>query len=185
MKLIVGLGNPGRAYAATRHNVGFLCIDHIGRRAGIPLSDRRRLAAVGQGTLEGQDVVLAKPRTFMNHSGEALTYLLSRFHVPPGDLLVIYDDLDLPLGNIRIRPSGSAGGHRGLVSIISALRSQDFPRVRIGIGRPPSGQDEIRYVLGAFEPEERRVIRETVASVGDAVVDIMGHDLDWAMNRYN
>ena len=185
MKLVVGLGNPGSRYAASRHNVGYMCVDLIGSQVGITLSDRRELAGIGQGTVEGQDLVLVKPRTFMNNSGEACSYLLSRFHVPSEDLLIIYDDMDLPLGKIRIRPSGSAGGHRGLASIISTLRSQDIPRIRVGIGRPPTDAAQIGFVLGSFDREEERMVQETVATVGNAVVDILVHGLDRAMNLYN
>ena len=185
MKLVVGLGNPGKAYARARHNVGFRCIDSIGRDASIPVSERRQLAVIGQGLLEGEEVVLAKPRTFMNHSGEALSYLISRFHTPLQDLLVIYDDMDLPLGKIRIRPSGSAGGHRGVESIMGALKSPEFSRIRIGIGRPPTGMDEVEFVLGAFTAEESPLIAEAVATARNAVADMIGHGMEWAMNRYN
>jgi PTH1 family peptidyl-tRNA hydrolase len=185
MKLIVGLGNPGRAYANSRHNVGFGCIDAISRNAGIAMSERRRLVVIGQGQLEKEEVVLVKPRTFMNHSGEALSYLMSRFRTPLDDLLVIYDDMDLPVGEIRIRSSGSAGGHRGMESIIGALRSHDFPRIRVGIGHPPSDMDTIEFVLGAFNSQESLLIKETVVSVRNAVADVLGHGLEWAMNSYN
>ena len=129
MKLIVGLGNPGERHARSRHNVGFMCLDDIGSRSGIRFSDRRSTVVIGQGTIEGEQVALAKPRTFMNNSGEALSYLTTRFPVSHSDLLIVYDDMDLPLGRIRIRPTGSAGGHRGMESIIAALRSRDIPRV--------------------------------------------------------
>jgi PTH1 family peptidyl-tRNA hydrolase len=185
MKLVVGLGNPGKAYANSRHNVGFQCIDGISRHAGIALSQRRRVALVGEGVLEGKELVLAKPRTFMNQSGEAVSYLMTRFRISLSDLLIIYDDLDLPLGKVRIRPSGGAGGHRGVASIIAALRSQDFPRIRVGIGRPPEGAGEVRYVLGSFTGEDGALVKQAVATVREAVTDVLGHDLDWAMNRYN
>ena len=185
MKLVVGLGNPGRAYARSRHNVGFQCVEGISSHAGILLSQRRRVALVGEGVLGGKEVVLAKPRTFMNHSREAVSYLMTRFRVSLGDLLIIYDDLDLPLGKVRIRPSGGAGGHRGVASIIAAVRSQDFPRIRVGIGRPPEGMEEVRYVLGSFTGEDGALMKQAVTTVRDAVADVLGHDLDWAMNRYN
>ena len=185
MKLIVGLGNLGREYARSRHNVGFRCIDGISRDAGIPMSQRRPSVVIGQGQLGQEEVVLAKPRTFMNRSGEALSYLISRFHTPFQDLLVIYDDMDLPLGKIRIRPFGSAGGHRGMESIVGALKSPNFTRVRIGIGRPPPGMGEVEFVLGTFTAEESPLIEEAVVMAQNAVVDVIGHGLDWAMNRYN
>ena len=185
MKLIIGLGNPGKTYANSRHNVGFRCIDAISRDSGIKMSERRRLVVIGQGQLEKEEVVLVKPRTFMNHSGEALSYLMSRFQTPLQDLLVIYDDMDLPAGKIRIRASGSAAGHRGMESIIGALRSHDFPRIRVGIGHPPEGMSEVEFVLGTFNAQESPLVKETVASMRNAVADVIGHGLEWAMNSYN
>ena len=185
MNLIVGLGNPGNVYAGSRHNVGFRCIDGISQDAGIPMSQRRPLAVIGQGQLGQKEVVLVKPRTFMNHSGEALSYLISRFHPPLQDLLIIYDDMDLPLGKIRIRPSGSAGGHRGMESIVGALKSPNFTRIRIGIGRPPPGMSQVKFVLGTFTAEESPVIGEAVVTAQNAALDVIGHGLDWAMNHYN
>lgn len=185
MKLVVGLGNPGQKYARSRHNIGFQCIDAISRNMGITMSDRRQLAVIGQGSLDGEEVVLAKPRTFMNHSGEAISYLISRFYTTIQDLIVIYDDMDLPLGKIRIRPSGSAGGHRGVESIIGAMKSNDFVRIRVGVGRPPQGMSEVGFVLGTFNAQESTLIEEVVDTVRNVVADVIGHDLDWAMNRYN
>ena len=185
MKLIVGLGNPGREYANTRHNVGFRCIDDMGRHAGITVSERRRTVVLGQGRTEGEEVVLAKPRTFMNNSGEAVSYLMTRFPSSLQDLLIIYDDMDLPLGKVRIRAAGSAGGHRGMESIVAAVGSTDFPRIRIGVGRPSPGAGEVQYVLGPFTGEEKPLIEEAVSTVREAVSDILGHGLELAMNRYN
>ncbi|MDP6494109.1 MAG: aminoacyl-tRNA hydrolase [Dehalococcoidia bacterium] len=185
MKLIVGLGNPEECYNSSRHNVGFACIDAISHDAGIKVSERRRLVVIGQGQLGKEEVVLVKPRTFMNLSGEALSYLLRRFQTPLHDLLVIYDDMDLPVGKIRVRPSGSAGGHRGIESVIGALRSQDFPRIRVGIGHPPQSMSEVEFVLGAFNSQETPLIEEAVVAVRNAVADILIHGLDWAMNQYN
>ena len=185
MKMIVGLGNPGQKYANSRHNVGFECINAISLNTGIAMSDRRQLAVIGQGRLDGEEVVLAKPRTFMNHSGEAFSYLMSRFPAALDDLIVIYDDMDLPVGEMRIRPSGSAGGHRGMESIISSLTSRTFPRIRVGIGHTPSEMSTIAFVLGTFNAQESPLIKETVVSVRNAVADVIGHGLDWAMSQYN
>ena len=185
MKLIVGLGNPGDRYARSRHNVGFMCVDGLSGRAAISLSDRRSTASIGRGTIGGEDVVLAKPRTFMNNSGEALLYLRARFPVRLHDILIVYDDLDLPMGKIRIRPSGGAGGHRGMESIIDALGSQNVQRIRIGIGRPPPDVDEVPYVLGGFNAEEAPLIAEGLSMAQDAALDVLSHGLDWSMNRYN
>lgn len=185
MKLIVGLGNPGERYAVSRHNVGFMCVDAVAALAGIRLSDRRAAAIIGRGNIEGEEVVLAKPRTFMNNSGEALAYLTTRFPVSLSDLLIIYDDMDLPPGAIRIRASGSSAGQRGMESIIAALGSRDIPRLRIGIGHPPEDVDEIRHVLGGFTPEEQPLIKEALSTARDAVMDVLKDGLERAMNRYN
>ena len=185
MKLIVGLGNPGRRFAHSRHNVGFKCVDHIARKWGIKLMERRSKVVMGGGMVAELPVVLAKPRTYMNNSGEGIAYLLSRFSVSPQELVVIYDDMDLPLGVIRIRPRGSAAGHNGISSIIAVLASQEFPRVRVGIGKPPEGLDGVDHVLGPFLPEERPVIDEAVAQVSQAAACLLEEGIEAAMNRFN
>ncbi len=189
MKLIVGLGNLGKAYAGNRHNVGFQCIDRLASEHGIPVKERRlRLkplrAVFGRGDVEGTPVVLAKPRTFMNISGRAVAQLARRFNVAPDDLIVIHDDMDLPLGKIRIRRGGSAGGHKGVASVIDSLGTEDFARVRIGIGRPPDG-DEVSYVLGDFTAEERDIVTEAVGQAAEAIRCIISDGIEAAMNRYN
>jgi PTH1 family peptidyl-tRNA hydrolase len=185
MKIIVGLGNPGRKYAGSRHNVGFTCIDGISYDLGISMSQRRPLAVIGQGWLGQEEVVLVKPLTFMNNSGEAIAYLNSRFHTSLQDLIIIYDDMDLVPGKIRIRPSGSAGGHRGMESILGALKSPNFTRIRIGIGHPPTDMNQVKFVLGNFTAEENPLIQEAVANAQKAAVDVMVHGPVQAMNHYN
>ena len=188
MKLIVGLGNPGKSYAGNRHNVGFQCLDHFASQHRIPIKERRlRLktlkAKYGTGEVAGTPVVLAKPRTYMNHSGSAVAQLLRRFGVPLDDLLVIYDDLDLPLGKLRIRQRGGAAGHKGVASVIASLGSEEFPRIRVGIGRPEG--DEVSYVLSDFTAEEKDIAREAGARVADALLCILAEGIEAAMNRYN
>ena len=188
MKLIVGLGNPGKAYAGNRHNVGFQCIDRFAGEHRIPVRERRlRLkplrAVFGRGEVEGTPVVLAKPRTFMNLSGKAVAQLVRRFGVAPDDLIVIHDDMDLPPGKLRIRPGGSAGGHKGVASIIDSLGTDGFARVRIGIGRPDG--DEVSYVLGSFTAEEKDTVTEAVGRAAEAVRCILSDGIEAAMNRYN
>ena len=192
VRLIVGLGNPGREYAHSRHNVGFWCLNRLARRHGIAFSSRGRLAAVGEGELAGQPVILAKPRTFVNLSGRAVSHLLQRYRLSPQQLLVVYDDLDLPLGRVRLRPSGSHGGHRGMRSIIEAIGSQDFPRIRIGIGRPevagePTWESEavVDYVLGPMTADERRILDEAAATAGEAILCLLSDGVETAMNRFN
>ena len=183
MKLIVGLGNPGRAYAGNRHNVGFQCVDYFARKHRIAISERKARAKIGIGEVDEKRVVLAKPRTFMNLSGQAVSRLMRQFNLPVEDLVVICDDMDLPLGRVRIRQRGGSAGHKGMESIIDSLGSQDFPRIRVGIGRPDG--DEVSYVLSDFTADEKEVVREAVAEVADALFCILTEGIEAAMNRYN
>jgi PTH1 family peptidyl-tRNA hydrolase len=183
--IIVGLGNPGEEYAGSRHNVGFWCVDRIAEEHSISLSRRNRSALLGEGVIEGHPVALAKPRTFVNRSGEAITYLLARFRVSPGELLVIYDDIALPLGKIRLRPEGSAGGHNGIKSITQAIGTQDFPRLRVGVGAPPPGSDQIGYVLGSIPDDDMEVANAAVDRVAQAVASVLADGIDTTMNRFN
>lgn len=185
MRLVVGLGNPGRAYAASRHNVGYQCLAFLVRRWSIPLEQRHRLARWGEGMVEGQQLYLGRSRTFMNESGQGVAYLLRRLSLTPAELLLIYDDLDLPLGTVRLRPRGGPGGHRGVLSVTEALGTQDFPRVRIGIGRPPPGQDEVAYVLSPFLREEQAAVQEALERAADAVACALAEGMEAAMNRFN
>lgn len=185
MKLIVGLGNPGVRYRSSRHNVGFRCVDLLAKTWDIPTKDRRAKAVLGQGYRSGREVVLAKPRTFMNNSGEGIAYLLARFRAGPEDLVVIYDEMELPLGRLRIRPEGSDGGHNGMKSIIAALGTQDFPRIRVGIGPPAEGESSIPHVLGRFSGEEESVMSGAVDRVAVAVECILEEGIDSAMSQFN
>ncbi|HIE17279.1 MAG TPA: aminoacyl-tRNA hydrolase [Dehalococcoidia bacterium] len=193
MKLIVGLGNPGKTYARNRHNVGFRCISYLARLHSIPVKRQRYRSQVGSGAIAGVEVLLVKPRTFVNLSGEAVSRLMRSYGIPVGDLIVIYDDLDLPPGKLRLRVGGSAGGHKGVSSIISALGSKDFCRIKIGIGRPVKEDgtpitDEnavVRHVLGDFTPQEERLIKPAVARVAQAVRCILTEGITAAMNRFN
>ena len=185
IRIIVGLGNPGPKYRTSRHNVGFRCVDLMASQWGINLSERRAKAVLGRGYHLGQDVVLAQPRTYMNNSGDAIAYLMARFRAKPADLIVVYDEMDLPLGKIRIRPSGSAAGHNGIRSIIATLHTQDFPRIRVGIGHPAGDREQISHVLTGFSEDESPVIAEAVNKVVEAVDCLLEHGLAVAMNRYN
>ena len=185
MRIIVGLGNPGVRYASTRHNIGFRCIDAMARSWGISLSQRRAKVVLGLGTHLEQEVVLAKPRTFMNNSGEGVHYLLTRFSVQPSELLVIYDEMALPMGKLRLRVAGSDAGHNGIRSIITALNTQEFPRMRIGIGRPSLEDGNIAHVLDRFSPEEEPVIAEAVEQVILATECLLEENIDRAMNKFN
>jgi PTH1 family peptidyl-tRNA hydrolase len=191
MKVIVGLGNPGRTYAHNRHNVGFRCLNYFARLHSIRLDQRKCRARVGLDKIEGEQLLLAKPRTFMNLSGESVACLVHKHGVSLSDLLVIYDDLDLPLGKIRLRQNGSSGGHKGLNSIISALGSEAFPRVRVGIGRPQvkerllSEDAIISYVLSDFSPQEEAIIKPVIARVAEAIDCFLTQGIEAAMSKFN
>ena len=183
-KLIVGLGNPGRQYSRTRHNVGFMCVDGIAQKHRLPPYHRLFKAQVTDGLVAGKRVVLAKPQTFMNLSGESVRSLLGWYRLSHEDLLVIYDDLDLPLGRIRLRERGSSGGHRGVQSIIQCLKTQEFPRLRIGIARPGAG-GAADYVLATFTPDEKPIVGAALSRAIEAVETVLTQGIVAAMNKYN
>ncbi|MGH7855142.1 MAG: aminoacyl-tRNA hydrolase [Candidatus Binatia bacterium] len=185
MKLIVGLGNPGSSYERTRHNLGFLVIDRLAAQLGISLGKRVCDALVGEGAIESEKIVLAKPQTYMNRSGESAAALGREYGIGPEDLIVVNDDLDLPFGRIRIRPGGSAGGHRGLVSIMENLSGAEFHRVRIGVGRPPEGMEPAEYVLEPFDSAELEGLGEVVARAAESVSCLVRDGIERAMASYN
>jgi len=191
MKLIVGLGNPGRTYAHNRHNAGFRCLNYFARLHSIRFDHRQCRARVGIGEVRGEKLLLAKPRTFVNLSGKPVACLVRKHDIPLSDLLVIYDDLDLPLGKIRLRQAGSSGGHKGVNSIISALESKDFPRIRVGIGRPQAeaqsvSEDAIvNYVLNDFSPQEEAIIKPVIAKVAEAIDCFLTQGIVAAMSKFN
>lgn len=185
MKLVVGLGNPGRRYRRTRHNVGWEVIDRLARRLGISVEDDEGWAVVGAGTVGRVRVLLAKPQTYVNLSGTAVEDLRRWHRVKTQDILVILDDLDLPLGRIRLREGGSHGGHNGLRTIIEALGTSAFPRLRVGIGRPPAGTDPADFVLTPFDAAERPVIDAAIDRAAEAIDAAIRDGVPAAMNRYN
>ena len=183
MIVVVGLGNPGRRYRGTRHNLGREVVERLAADSGARLDDdgwaRTSRARIGDAT-----AILAVPETFMNESGVAVHDLLRRRRRRPVDLLVVHDDLDLPLGRLRLRPGDGSGGHNGLRSIIEQIGTGAFPRLRLGIGRPPSGVDPVDFVLGRFMPDERQVVDEAIARAVDAAVTVVHEGLEAAMNRF-
>ena len=185
MKLVVGLGNPGRRYGRTRHNLGFMLVDRIAGARGIGIGDERCESLIGRGQWERETLVLAKPQTYMNHSGLAAAALVRRFKVGGADLVVVYDDLDLPFGRLRIRCGGSAGGHRGMASILQHVADRDFVRLRIGIGRPPAGVDPVEYVLSRFPPEEQESLDGLLTRAAEAVESILLNGPVRAMEDFN
>jgi PTH1 family peptidyl-tRNA hydrolase len=185
VKLIVGLGNPGSSYAGTRHNVGFWVIDRLAGRHGVPVSARDYRSRVGRGVIDGQRVTLLKPQTYMNLSGEAVGRARRDLRLDPPDVLVVYDEVDLPPGRIRVRADGGAAGHRGVSSIIEALGGKDFARIRVGIGRPGAAKVSPDYVTGKPTAEERQVLEEAVERAADAVEVWLREGVHEAMNRFN
>ncbi len=183
--IIVGLGNPGPRFADTRHNIGWRVLDLAAHHLQIRVSERRPKAVLGTGYFGGKQVVLAKPRTFMNNSGEAVEYLLARFGGNGSNLLIIYDEMALPVGRIRIRAAGSDAGHNGIRSIISAVGGVNFPRLRVGIGAPPQGMEARDYVLGKFTDEESNGILAAVDRSAAAIRCLLEENIDAAMNYFN
>jgi len=192
MKLIVGLGNPGKTYARNRHDIGFRCLNYFARLHSIRFDRRQCQARVGFGEVGEERLLLAKPRTFVNLSGRAVGPLVHKYSISLSDLLIIYDDLDLPLGKIRLRRSGGSGGHNGIKSIVSTLGSENFLRIRVGIGRPQveglSNADEdviVSYVLGDFTPQEEKLIKPVIAGVAEAIDCFLAQGIEVAMSRFN
>ncbi len=183
--LIVGLGNPGREYAANRHNVGFHAVDHLAARHNLSFSRMQDGAMTVSGRIAGQSVILAKPQQYMNRSGTAVGALSKFYKIPPENVLVIFDDLDLPTGTVRLRPSGGSGGQNGMKHIIQRLGTQDFPRVRIGIGRPPGRMQPADYVLQDFGADEKILIAEALDRAADAVETWLRDGVELAMSRHN
>ncbi len=180
----MGLGNPGIQYARSRHNVGFMVLDRLADRHHLSFTRRRFDAFLAEGQIDGERVLLAKPQTFMNLSGKAIGKLASFYHIPSHDIIVCYDDLDLPLGRMRLRARGSAGGHHGVESTISSLGHEDFARLRIGIGRPDSRED-ISHVLGRFDEQEERVMDETIGAACEALEMWVREGIEKTMNEFN
>ena len=186
MYLIAGLGNPTREYEKTRHNVGFSVIDVLADRYNIDVSDRKHKALCGRGVIEGEKVLLLKPQTFMNLSGESIREAVDYYKIDPEEeLIVIYDDISLEPGQLRIRPKGSAGGHNGIKNIIAHLGTQVFKRVKVGVGEKPKGYDLADYVLSRFPKDERVLMEEAFERAGEAAICMMNDTMEHAMNRFN
>jgi PTH1 family peptidyl-tRNA hydrolase len=183
--LIVGLGNPGREYRATRHNIGFMCLDRLASRLETTFTRVESRALVAKAAYQSNRLVLAKPQTYMNLSGQAVSALARFYKVPLEHLLVTYDEVDLPLGTLRLRPGGGSAGQKGMQSIIERLGSQDFPRLRLGLGRPPGRMEAASYVLQEFHPGEVELLGTTLERAVDAILTFVTEDLVTAMNRYN
>ena len=185
MYIIVGLGNPGDKYEKTRHNVGFNVIDLLAKEYSIDVSKLKHKALIGEGRVETEKVILVKPMTYMNLSGESVVDICNYYNVDLENVIVIYDDIDLDVGKIRIRKKGSGGTHNGMRSIIKCLGSNEFPRVRVGISKPKNGQDLADFVLSRFAKEDEKSLNESFENAVAAIDCAIRQDLDLAMNRYN
>ena len=186
MYIIVGLGNPTKQYDNTRHNIGFMTIDELADKYNISVTTIQHKARIGKGVIEGRKVILAQPLTYMNLSGESVRELADYYKVDPtSEVIIISDDIELPPGYIRVRPKGSAGGHNGLKNIIQHLGTQEFVRVRVGVGEKPKKMDLAEYVLGHFASNEKDAIADGISQAIDAIKIIMDGEIDKAMNQFN
>lgn len=186
MFIIAGLGNPGREYVNTRHNIGFETIDAIAAKYNIDVSEKKHKGLIGKGVIEGNKVILVKPQTFMNLSGECLREVCDYYKVDPeSEVIVIYDDITLDVGGIRVRKKGSAGGHNGMKSIIAHLGTEGFMRIRVGIGEKPARMDLADWVLGHFPESDKENLRNGMNDAAEALLLLMRDEVDEAMNRYN
>lgn len=185
MKIIVGLGNPGNEYAKTRHNVGFMLVDALAEHLNINLWKDKFNAQIAEGRIGTEKILLVKPQTYMNNSGEAVGPLMRWYKVTPENIIVAHDDMDIPAGTIRIRKKGSSGGHNGIKSLIAHLGSENFPRVRLGVGRPLSGWSVANHVLAPFPQEDKTAVDEAIKYLIPAVECIVNDSVDMAMNKYN
>lgn len=185
MYIVIGLGNPGRKYIGTKHNIGFDAITRISDDFNISLNINKHKAICGRGFIGGEKVILAQPQTYMNLSGESVRALVDFYKVSPRDIIVIYDDVNLDVGQLRIRRSGSAGGHNGIKSIIQHLGTQEFSRVRIGVGKKPREWDLVDYVMSKFPDEENIILRDALKNTSDATKTIIDEGIGEAMNIYN
>ena len=183
--LLVCLGNPGKEYANTRHNIGFLAADALEKRTGVKFNKLKYRALTGEVTLGGQRVLVVKPQTYMNLSGEAVKLAGGFYKIPPERILVLYDDVSLPLGKLRIRASGSAGGHNGIKNIIAHLGTDAFPRIKVGVGAPQREDGLVDWVIGSFTASERKVVDEAIDKALDAAACVIEHGVSEAQNRFN
>jgi peptidyl-tRNA hydrolase, PTH1 family len=187
MKVIIGLGNPGSKYAMTKHNVGFWVVDGLSQRWNIPVHKEKFQSVIGEGRVGQEKVLLCKPLTFMNLSGEAVRAIVSYYsELTPGeDIIIVYDDMDFPPGQLRLRVKGSAGGHNGMKSVIQHLGTEEFPRIRVGIGRPPQSQTVVDHVLSSFSRDDLTLVQDAVQRAVEAVDYALANGFSMAMNRYN
>ena len=185
MIIIAGLGNPGKEYDNTRHNAGFMVLDALADKLNTDISEKKHKALCGKAVIGGQKVILLKPQTYMNASGESIRAAADYYKVEAEDIIVVYDDISLAPGQLRVRAKGSAGGHNGIKSIIAHLSTQEFPRVRVGVGEKPPRMELADYVLGHFSGEEKKIMEDAVKEAADAVCTAVERGVEHAMNEHN
>ena len=185
MFLIVGLGNPGSKYAKNRHNIGFRVVDALAEKVGANIDTDKHKGLIGKGIIGGEKVIFAKPLTYMNLSGECVRSVIDFYKIPAENVIVVYDDISLDVGKLRIRKKGSAGGHNGIKSIIAHLGTESFPRLKFGVGDKPKGMDLADYVLGNFSAQDEAILADSIKKACDAVECMVTEDCDAAMNKYN
>jgi PTH1 family peptidyl-tRNA hydrolase len=185
MILVVGLGNPGSEYSSTKHNLGYLAVDEIGKKAGIDLKKKKFNGLFGEGSYNNDKLLLLKPETYMNRSGYSVASAVNFYNIPAEKIIVIHDELDLPIGAVRIKAGGGSAGHKGVTSLIGELGSGEFVRIRIGIGRPESKSATVSHVLSQFKKEEKEIVQESVLKAADAALEIIRHGVAKAMNKFN
>ena len=185
MILVVGLGNPGKEYSLSRHNIGFMVVDELSNRLGVNLNKIEFTSLYSEAVLEEKKLILLKPQTYMNRSGKAVSETVKFFKIPLKDVIVVYDEMDIPFGSLKIKVGGGSAGHRGIESIISSVGDDDFIRVRVGIGKPVQKSEGVTHVLSRFKKEEKRMIEEVVSRAADAVWEIIVRGTESAMNKFN
>lgn len=183
--LLVGLGNPGKEYTHTKHNVGFLVLDELGKRIGADVKKSKFQSLYGEGFIEENKIILLKPQTYMNRSGGAVASASDFYKIPPENIIVVHDEMDISLGRIMIKPGGGSAGNNGIKSIISSLGTKDFIRVRLGIGKPGMRTDGANHVLSNFSKAESKLVEESIQTAADAILEIIDNGLQSAMNKYN
>lgn len=185
MYLIVGLGNPEQDYSKTRHNMGFDTVNKIATQYGITINKKKFDSLYGEGIIEHQKVILLKPQTYMNLSGKAIAQVVNFYKIPMDHICIIYDDMDIDIGKIKIRKKGSSGSHNGMKSVVQELQTEEFARIRVGIGKPKLKEDMINYVIGAIPEEESKVLEEGTSQAAKAMIEILKNGIDMAMNKFN
>ena len=185
MYLIVGLGNPESEYANTRHNMGFNVVNEISEKCNIKVSKSKFDALYGMGEIQGEKVILVKPQTYMNLSGESIIKFKKFYKISNKQIIIIYDDIDLDVGDIRLKPKGGAGTHNGMKSVVQNLGTEEFIRVRVGIGTPQNKDDMINYVIGAIPKREKEILNEGVKKAAESVIEVLQNGIDVAMNKFN